>query len=95
LEPASPAYKLDVNGNANFTNGFYTNTDASSTSYFVGANGTRPIIFQNNTGASYDFGFKFFDSNTFTIVGGNIHWKSNNRFGFIYIRWKSWDWYNR
>jgi hypothetical protein len=68
---ASPAYKLDVNGNANFTNGFYTNTDASSTSYFVGANGTRPIIFQNNTGASYDFGFKFFDSNTFTIVGGN------------------------
>ena len=67
----SPAYKLDVNGNANFTNGFYTNTDASSTSYFVGANGTRPIIFQNNTGASYDFGFKFFDSNTFTIVGGN------------------------
>jgi hypothetical protein len=67
----NPAYKLDVNGNANFTNGFYTNTDASSTSYFVGANGTRPIIFQNNTGASYDFGFKFFDSNTFTIVGGN------------------------
>jgi hypothetical protein len=62
---------LDVNGNANFTNGFYTNTDASSTSYFVGANGTRPIIFQNNTGASYDFGFKFTDSNTFTIVGGN------------------------
>jgi len=67
----SSAYKLDVNGNANFTNGFYTNTDASSTSYFVGANGTRPIIFQNNTGASYDFGFKFYDSNTFTIVGGN------------------------
>jgi uncharacterized protein (DUF2132 family) len=67
----NPAYKLDVNGNANFTNGFYTNTDASSTSYFVGANGTRPIIFQNNTAASYDFGFKFSDSNTFTIVGGN------------------------
>jgi len=57
----NPAYKLDVNGNANFTNGFYTNTDASSTSYFVGANGTRPIIFQNNTAASYDFGFKFSD----------------------------------
>jgi len=68
---SSPAYKLDVNGNANFTNGFYTNTDASSTSYFVGANGTRPIIFQNNTGASYDFGFKFYDSNTLSIVGGN------------------------
>ena len=67
----NPAYKLDVNGNANFTNGFYTNTDASSTSYFVGANGTRPIIFQNNTATSYDFGFKFSDSNTFTIVGGN------------------------
>jgi len=67
----NPAYKLDVNGNANFTNGFYTNTDASSTSYFVGANGTRPIIFQNNTATSYDFGFKFTDSNTFTIVGGN------------------------
>lgn len=67
----NPAYKLDVNGNANFTNGFYTNTDASSTSYFVGANGTRPIIFQNNTATSYDFGFKFSDSNTFTLVGGN------------------------
>jgi hypothetical protein len=68
---SSPAYKLDVNGNANFTNGFYTNTDASSTSYFVGANGTRPIIFQNNTGAAYDFGFKFYDANTLSIVGGN------------------------
>jgi hypothetical protein len=67
----SPAYKLDVNGNSNFTNGFYTNTDASSTSYFIGANGTRPVIFQNNTATSYDFGFKFTDSNTFTIVGGN------------------------
>jgi hypothetical protein len=67
----NPAYKLDVNGNANFTNGFYTNTDASSTSYFIGANGTRPIIFQNNTATSYDFGFKFSDSNTFTLVGGN------------------------
>lgn len=67
----SPAYKLDVNGSAGFTNGITVNADASSTSYFVGANGTRPIIFQNNTASAYDFGFKFTDLNTFTLVGGN------------------------
>ena len=67
----NPAYKLDVNGSAGFTNGITVNADASSTSYFVGANGTRPIIFQNNTASAYDFGFKFTDLNTFTLVGGN------------------------
>jgi len=66
-----PAYKLDVNGSAGFTNGITANIDASSTSYFIGANGTRPIIFQNNTASAYDFGFKFTDLNTFTLVGGN------------------------
>jgi len=67
----NPAYKLDVNGSAGFTNGITVNADSSSTSYFVGANGTRPIIFQNNTASAYDFGFKFTDLNTFTLVGGN------------------------
>lgn len=67
----TPTAKLDVNGGAVFANGLTVSTDASSTSYFIGANGTRPIIFQNNTAASYDFGFKFTDSNTFTLVGGN------------------------
>jgi len=66
-----PAYKLDVNGSAGFANGITVNADASSTSYFVGANGSRPIIFQNNTASAYDFGFKFTDLNTFTLVGGN------------------------
>ena len=67
----TPAYKLDVNGNAGFTNGITVNIDSTSSSYFVGSNGSRPIIFQNNTAAAYDFGFKFTDSNTFTLVGGN------------------------
>jgi predicted RNA-binding protein with PIN domain len=51
----NPAYKLDVNGNANFTNGFYTNTDASSTSVFNRIDTVRTnnwLYIDNNYGHS-------------------------------------------
>jgi len=63
--------RLTSGGSLSLSGGLIANTNASASTVLVGANGTRPLIIQNNTSSAYDFGLKFSDSNTLTLVGNN------------------------